>query len=73
MSKTLPTGIFPSQAVSDEEKSSYGYGMEVARAIEGEWFKRDSGSSRYFANRDNFHKLRLYARGEQPIQKFNDH
>ena len=72
MSKTLPTGIFPSQAVSDEEKSSYGYGMEVAKAIEGEWFKRDSGSSRYFANRDNFHKLRLYARGEQPIQKYKD-
>ena len=47
-------------------------GNEVAKAIESEWFKRDSGSSRYYANRDNFHRLRLYARGEQSIQKYKD-
>ena len=72
MSKILPTGIFPSQSVSDEEKADYSYGLEVARAIEGEWFKRDSGAVRYYANRDNFHRLRLYARGEQSIQKYKD-
>ena len=72
MSKVLPKGIFPSQAVSDEEKSSINYGMEVARAIESEWFKRDNGSVRYYANRDNFHRLRLYARGEQSVQKYKD-
>jgi hypothetical protein len=72
MSKTLPRGIFPSQAVSDSEKSSINYGMEVAKAIESEWFKRDSGTARYYANRDNFHRLRLYARGEQSIQKYKD-
>ena len=58
MSKVLPSGIFPSQSVSDAEKSSTQFGLEVARAIESEWFKRDSGGSRYYANRDNFHKLR---------------
>ena len=72
MSKILPKGIFPSQAVSDAEKTSQAYGLEVAKAIEGEWFKRDSGAVRYYANRDNFHKLRLYARGEQSIQKYKD-
>ena len=72
MQKTLPKGIFPSQAVSDAEKSSSAYGMEVARAIEGEWFRRDNGATRYYANRDNFHRLRLYARGEQSIQKYKD-
>jgi len=72
MSKILPTGIFPSQSVSDEEKANHSYGLEVARAIEGEWFKRDSGAVRYYANRDNFHRLRLYARGEQSIQKYKD-
>ena len=72
MSKVLPSGIFPSQSVSDAEKSSTQFGLEVARAIESEWFKRDSGGSRYYANRDNFHKLRLYARGEQSIQKYKD-
>ena len=72
MSKVLPKGIFPSQAVSDAEKADINYGLQVAKAIEGEWFKRDSGSVKYYANRDNFHRLRLYARGEQSIQKYKD-
>jgi len=72
MQKTLPTGIFPSQAVSDAEKASMEYGREVARAIEGEWFKKEGGAARYHSNRDNFHRLRLYARGEQSVQKYKD-
>ena len=72
MAKVLTRGIFPSQAVADVEKQDPKYGMQVAKAIESEWFKKDSGSTRYFANRDNFHRLRLYARGEQGIQKYKD-
>src|SRR5210317_595451 len=72
MANTHPTGLFPSQAVSDSEKTSLEYGAKVGIAIESEWFKRDSGTSRYYANRDNFHRLRLYARGEQSIQKYKD-
>ena len=72
MSKTLPRGIFPSQAVSDAEKADVKYGLEVAKAVESEWFKRDSGSVRFYANRDNYHRLKLYARGEQSIQKYKD-
>ena len=72
MQKIFPKGIFPSQAVSDSEKSSMGYGLEVAKAIEGEWFKKEGGASRYLVNRDNYHRLRLYARGEQSIQKYKD-
>ena len=68
----LPKGIFPSQAVSNAEKASEKYGLEVAKAVESEWFKRDSGTARYYANRDNFHRLKLYARGEQSIQKYKD-
>jgi len=66
------TGIFPSQAVPSAEKASSAYGLSIAKAIESEWFKRDSGSTKYYANRDNFHRLRLYARGEQSIQKYKD-
>lgn len=72
MAEMLPSGVFPSQAVSSAEKSSPEYGREVAKAIESEWFKRDSGSVRFYANRDNYHRLRLYARGEQDIQKYKD-
>ncbi len=72
MAKSHPTGLFPSQAVSDAEKASLEYGTKVGIAIESEWFKRDSGTSRYQSNRENFHRLRLYARGEQSIQKYKD-
>ena len=67
----LPTQ-FPSQAVSDEVKMSREYGISVSRAIEQEWFNRDNGPGMYFQTRDEFHRLRLYARGEQSIRKYKD-
>jgi len=72
MAKSHPTGLFPSMSVSDTEKASIEYGKKIGRAIESEWFKKDSGTSRYQSNRENFHRLRLYARGEQSIQKYKD-
>jgi len=62
---------FPSQAVPDLEKMSSEYGLKVARAIEHEWFK-DSHNNRYNTTQNKFHQLRLYARGEQSIQKYKD-
>ncbi len=62
---------FPSQAVPDLEKMSAEYGLKVARAIEQEWFK-DSYSNRYSDTQQKYNNLRLYARGEQPIQKYKD-
>ena len=63
---------FPSQVVSDAEKISYEYGLKVAQAIEGEWFDETNSQSRYTNGKNNFHNLRLYARGEQSIQKYKD-
>jgi len=63
---------FPSQTVSDAEKLSYDYGLKVGKAIEQEWFNNDRGSNRYRTNQNDFHNLRLYARGEQSIQKYKD-
>ena len=66
-------GYFPSQVVSDAEKASYDYGLKVARAIEHDWVGT-SGSTMNKLNsiRNDFHNLRLYARGEQSIQKYKD-
>ena len=64
---------FPDQVVSDEEKATLEYGLQVSRAIEQEWFNYGgSGSNRYASNWNNFHNLRLYARGEQSVQKYKD-
>ena len=67
----LPTQ-FPSQAVSDEEKMSSEYGLSVGRAIEQEWFNRDNNQGMYYQTSEEFHRLRLYARGEQSIRKYKD-
>jgi len=66
---------FPSQVVPDSEKQSYEYGALVGRAIENEWFRGDrvgGAGNRWGSNWQNFHRLRLYARGEQPVQKYKD-
>jgi len=72
----LNTGVnsaFPSQMVSEEEKRTLEYGSKVGQAIEYEWFRggRVNGS-RWNTGYQNFHNLRLYARGEQNVQKYKD-
>tara|TARA_X000001382_G_scaffold119665_1_gene100648 strand:+ start:432 stop:2855 length:2424 start_codon:yes stop_codon:yes gene_type:complete len=72
MAESVMKNYFPSQTASDDKKISIEYGLEVAKAIENEWFKKSSGINRYLQNQNNFHKLKLYARGEQSIQKYKD-
>ncbi len=66
---------FPDQVVPAEEKATLEYGLAVGRAIESEWFKNYRGGVNapgYAVNFNEFHNLRLYARGEQPVQKYKD-
>jgi hypothetical protein len=64
---------FPDQVVPAAEKATEEYGLKVARAIEGEWFRNSQGVGyRFMTNYNNFHNLRLYARAEQPVQKYKD-
>ena len=72
MADSVVKGFFPSQVASDAEKISTEYGLKVGRAIQDEWFKTDRGNSRYESNQNTFHRLRLYSRGEQSIQKYKD-
>jgi hypothetical protein len=72
MAESVIKSYFPSQVVSDAEKLSYDYGLKVAKAIETEWFHNDRNHNRYQNNLNDFHKLRLYARGEQSVQKYKD-
>ena len=72
MAESVVKGYFPSQVVSDAEKISAEYGLQVGKAIEYEWFDRSNSNHRYNQHQAEFHKLRLYARGEQSIQKYKD-
>ena len=61
---------FPSQFVSDAEKATQEFGLQIGQAIQYEWFRKDGQSCRYYSQWRDFNRLRLYARGEQSIAKY---
>ena len=63
---------FPSQFVSDSEKATVEFGLQVGQAIQYEWFKKDGTGCRFYNQWRDFHRLRLYARGEQSIAKYKN-
>ena len=69
---TLNATGFPSQFVSDNEKKSFDFGLQIGQAIQYEWFRKDGGQSRFYNQWADFHRLRLYARGEQSIAKYKN-
>ena len=63
---------FPSQMATDAEKASDSFGLQIGQAIQYEWFRKDGNSCRYYSQWRDFRRLRLYARGEQPISKYKN-
>ena len=63
---------FPSQFVSDSEKATDAFGLQIGQAIQYEWFKKDGNQCRFYDQWRNFHRLRLYSRGEQPVGKYKN-
>ena len=63
---------FPSQFVSDSEKETVEFGLQIGQAIQYEWFKKDGNQCRYYNQWRDFNRLRLYARGEQSIGKYKN-
>ena len=63
---------FPSNADSDKEKNSREWGMAATNAVEGRWFAKESNTSQFYVNRNRYHTLRLYAKGDQDIRRYKD-
>jgi hypothetical protein len=63
---------FPNLFASDKEKETYEYGLRIGQSIQYEWFRKDSHGCKFYDQRSNFHKLRLYARGEQSVGKYKN-
>ena len=63
---------FPSQFVSDSEKATKEFGLQIGQAIQYEWVRKDSNVCRYYSQFRDFNRLRLYARGEQSIAKYKN-
>ena len=68
----INTASFPSQLATDAEKASDAFGLQVGQAIQYEWFRKDGNNCRYYSQWQDFRRLRLYARGEQPIAKYKN-
>ena len=66
------SSTFPSQTVPDAEKATTEYGRKVAQAIETEWWRQGGNGTRFALSYNLFHQRRLYAKGEQPVQKYKD-
>ena len=63
---------FPTQFVSDKEKATWEYGLQIGQAIQYEWFRKDSSGARYYNRWGEYNRLRLYARGEQSVAKYKN-
>lgn len=68
----IKSTTFPSQLASDETKASFSFGLQVGQAIQYEWFRKDNSTCRYYSQWREFHRRRLYARGEQSVQKYKN-
>ena len=68
----IQAAAFPDQFVSDATKDTVEYGLQIGQAIQYEWFRRDSGSCRFYSQWAEFARLRLYARGEQSVAKYKN-
>lgn len=68
--RLVESAIFPSHSISDLDKATEEYGLSVGKAIQYEWFKRAGATCKYYDQWRDYHLLRLYARGEQPVEKY---
>ena len=68
----IPESAFPNQFVSDATKETAEYGLQIGQAIQYEWFRKDGSLCRFYNQWRDFHRLRLYARGEQSIAKYKN-
>jgi len=68
----ITSAVFPSQLATDAEKASKSFGLQVGQAIQYEWFRKDGNACRYYSQWREFHRLRLYARGEQSVAKYKN-
>ena len=68
----LQSAAFPNQFASDSQKKTLEYGLQIGQAIQYEWFRKDSGGSRFHTQWAEFNRLRLYSRGEQSVAKYKN-
>ena len=68
----IKSAAFPDQFATDKQKATDEFGLQVGQAIQYEWFRKDGVGCRFYSQWTEFHRLRLYARGEQSVAKYKN-
>jgi hypothetical protein len=68
----ISSAVFPNQFATDKQKATDEFGLQVGQAIQYEWFRKDGMRCRFYNQWNEFHRLRLYARGEQSVAKYKN-
>ena len=69
----ISSTAFPNQFVSDSVKETFEFGLQIGQAIQYEWFRKEGNQQcRYYGQWRDYHRLRLYARGEQSVAKYKN-
>ena len=69
----ISSTAFPNQFVSDSVKETFEFGLQIGQAIQYEWFRKEgSQQCKYYGQWRDYHRLRLYARGEQSVAKYKN-
>lgn len=65
---------FPKHTYDFPTQASFDYGEAVAKAIQGQWFRKEgTGKSYFYSNKNEFVNRRLYANGRQSIGKYKNY
>ena len=70
---SIPYRSFPNQNVSFDVQKTSEYGLQVGESIQAEWFKREGSNCKYYQQRDEFHKRRMYANGLQSVARYKEY
>ena len=69
----ISSTTFPSQFVPDSVKETFEFGLQICQAVQYEWFRKDGNQQcKYYGQWRDYHRLRLYARGEQSVAKYKN-
>jgi len=63
---------FPNPLARFEEKKTKTWGLDLARAIQSEWYYNAGGGCRFYTQRTEFLERRMYANGLQSMGKYKD-
>lgn len=70
--KILGNVGYPNPLERFEVKKTQSWGLDLARAIQSEWYYNVNGGCRFYTQRDQFLERRMYANGLQSMGKYKD-